>query len=163
MSKEDGKERKPEEPRDGAMRHNPADKTTEIYVGGSWLPVSMAVDAASTSVNTDPIVFSTTPSTTTGPIMTGGSGGWTSTGTTTTGIMMAPEAVPVPARQKKPDRKLVEFPRRVTRKVIIGFVEDDDEVVWAAKLKILDFHVDFDNQDGEGRITLVTDIEDVGA
>jgi hypothetical protein len=69
----------------------------------------------------------------------------------------------VPVEQKKPERKFVEFPRRVTKKVVIGFVEDNDEVVWGAKLKLLNFYVDFDSENGEGSITLVTDVEVVDA
>lgn len=107
------------------------------------------------------------PLTATNSWITTSGGGWTVPSTTTwpstsTGVFMVdPSTKPVdPPEEKKPAPKLVEFPRRVTKKVVIGFVEDEnDEVVWGAKLYISDFHIDY-NADGTGQLTLVTELFD---
>jgi len=65
--------------------------------------------------------------------------------------------------EKKPEpepepKKIIDLPTKVTKKVVIGFVEDDDTIVWSAKVALIDFQIDF--QAGDGRIMFTTGVED---
>lgn len=151
MSTEEKNPPEDKKPRTGDFRFNTEKNMTEIAIGGSWVPTATSTTASSITTNT-------TTTGATGPWVSPSTGGGLTFGPMTTG----PGIMVVPEEKKKEPRKIVEFPKRVTRKVVIGFIEDDDSIVWGAKLKLLDFHIDFDNMDGEGRITLVADIEDVG-
>lgn len=118
------------------------------------VPITVGVDIAGVFV----------PGNTTTWTSTGTSAGWGNTNpitvnpTTTTTLEV--KTLPAVEEEKKtPPPKIVAFPTRVTRKVVVGFVEDDDEIVWGAKLYISEFNVDYDTH-GDGRITLVMDIWD---
>jgi hypothetical protein len=116
-------------------------------LGGHWTSVSSGTVPVTTTTSSPTWVSA---GTTVYPSMTG---------TLTFGPASTAANDESKKEEPKRERRIVDFPRKVTKKVVIGFVEDDDTIVWSAKLKLLDFHVDFDNQDGEGRISLVTDIE----
>jgi hypothetical protein len=92
--------------------------------------------------------------------MTISSGGW-STG----GITYSPKPAPStgtttvyhPSAAKKKSL-MVDLPKRVTKKVLIAFIDEDEEdpeenIVWAANLLLEDIDIAFDSM-GEGRMTL---------
>jgi hypothetical protein len=49
--------------------------------------------------------------------------------------------------------RLVDLPSRITKKVLVAFLEGDDELVWGKKLAVVDVDIKFDSS-GEARMTL---------
>lgn len=68
----------------------------------------------------------------------GGSFTWTSTGT------MGPAS---------PRQELVSLPQRLTSKVLIAFLDDENNPVWAKKLFAYDVNFSFD-RDGEAQLSI---------
>lgn len=94
---------------------------------------------------------STITTTTSGGSYTIASGGmWTAPGP---GFPVA--ATPMPALED------IDFPRKVTKKVLIAFIDEDEDdedanVVWAGNLRLkdVDIHIDPDGDDSDVTITL---------
>jgi len=119
-------------------------KTNKIADEAAEMPAGPKMDSGSSSVTASSITVSpSTSSIPSGSIMS--TGGWKiGPITTTTASSWTTKAPRVP---------LVDLPQRITGKVLVAFLDDNDEPVWAKKLSPQNMTLDFAD-DGTGRMVL---------
>lgn len=87
------------------------------------------------------------------PMHTSISGGYiTTTGTTTGTFYVAPKSAP----------KLVKLPTEMTKRVLVAFLDDEGEPVWAEQLLAIDVNLSYSGDSADSRITLDLSLIDQG-